>query len=99
MEFLVKGNIFGKCVLFNNLEDLDKVNLNNKVLVIEELNLNILPYLSKVNGIIVEKGSFLSHIFIFLREINIPVVKIKNATKIYSVNQLININFKKEKEK
>lgn len=90
MDILSNGKICGECIVINSKIP-ENINLNNKIIVIKEVTLDILPKLYFVKGIIVENGSVLSHVSIFLREIDIPMVKIKNATKIYKTGMTIDI--------
>lgn len=87
IEILINGKIEGIIKIINSEKDLK--NIKNKVIVIKEIPLEILPKLHQVKGIIVEKGSKLSHITIFLREIGIPMIKINDALKKYKDNEKI----------
>jgi phosphohistidine swiveling domain-containing protein len=87
IETLINGRIEGIIKIIKTEKDLK--NIKNKVIVIKEIPLEILPKLHQVKGIIVEKGSKLSHISIFLREIQIPMVKINGALKKYKDNEKV----------
>lgn len=90
MDILSNGKIYGECIVFD-LDSFDDKIITDKIIVIKEITLEILPKLYSVKGIIVENGSILSHTSIILREIGIPMVKIKNATKIYKTGEIIDI--------
>jgi phosphohistidine swiveling domain-containing protein len=87
IETLINGKIEGIIKIVKTEKDFK--NIKNKVIVIKEIPLEILPKLYQVKGIIVEKGSKLSHITIFLREIGIPMIKINDALKKYKDNEKI----------
>jgi len=89
MDFFINGKIEGIVKIIKSEKDLNTS--KNKIIVIKEVTLEILPKLHNVKGIIVEKGSKLSHITIFLREIGIPMVRIPNALKKYKDNEKINL--------
>lgn len=89
MEYLINGKIEGIIKIIKSEKDL--AFSKNKIIVIKEVTLKILPRLHNVKGIIVEKGSKLSHITIFLREIGIPMVRIPNALKKYKDKEKVNL--------
>ena len=90
VEVLSPGKIEGETIIILSKKDLDK-NISNKIIVSKEISLDMLSKMYVVKGIIVENGSVLSHVSIFLREIGIPMVKIKDATKIYKTGTIVNI--------
>lgn len=90
VEVLSPGKIEGETIIILSKKDLNK-NISNKIIVSKEISLDMLSKMYVVKGIIVENGSVLSHVSIFLREIGIPMVKIKDATKIYKTSTIVNI--------
>lgn len=91
IEVLSPGKINGEIIIINSKKDLKEKNISNKIIVIKEITLEDLTELYAVKGIIVENGSLLSHLFIFIREIRIPCIKQKDALKIYKNKQNIEI--------
>jgi rifampicin phosphotransferase len=87
---LASGKIKGEVIIISSKKDINK-DISGKVIVAKEITLEILPKMYDVKGVVVENGSILSHVSIFLREIGIPMVKIKNATKIYKTGEIIDI--------
>ena len=87
-----EGSIEGIILIVNSIEDISKINLNDKIIVTKRLDSQLLSYLFDVKGIIVEEGSLLSHVAIFLREASIPCKLIPDATKIYKQGDKIKID-------
>lgn len=90
IEVLALGKIEGEVIIILSKNDLNKT-ISGKVIIAKEITLDMLPKMYNVKGVIVENGSVLSHVSIFLREIGIPMVKIKNATKLYKTGTIINL--------
>ncbi|MDK2838695.1 phosphoenolpyruvate synthase [Thermosipho africanus Ob7] len=57
-------------------------NLENKILVVHEMTPDLLPYYSKIKGIISETGSVLCHGAILSREFEIPCVILPKAAQL-----------------
>ena len=91
IERLSPGRINGQVVTISSLEDLKQKEISEKIIVTKEITLEYLTELYDVKGIIVENGSLLSHIFIFIREIGVPCIKQENAQQIYHENQNVDI--------
>ncbi len=91
IEVLSTGKISGEVVIINSLKELKEKKISGKIIVTKELTLEFLTELYDVKGIIVENGSLLSHMSMFIREIGIPYIKQKNALQLYKENQKIEI--------
>jgi len=91
IEILSTGKISGQAVIINSLKDLKEKKISGKIIIAKEITLEYLTELYDVKAIIVENGSLLSHISIFIREIGIPYIKQENALQIYKENQEIEI--------
>ncbi len=86
-EFLNKKELQGEIVIYNS-----NIDISNKIVVVETTNPFMAPQLVNSIGLIVESGGLLSHTAIFARELNIPCVRIENATKLFKNGQKIEIN-------
>ena len=76
------GKVRGKAVVVHNLGELSKVK-KGEILVTHATNVNFVPVLKLVVGIVTEEGGILSHASIISRELKIPaVIGTKNATKV-----------------
>lgn len=65
----------------------------NEILVTHATNINFVPYLKKVSGIVTEEGGILSHASIISRELKIPcVIGTKNATQVIKTGDIIKID-------
>lgn len=91
VEILSNGKISGQVAIINSLEDLKQKEISGKIIVTKEITLEYLTELYDIKGIIVENGSLLSHIYIFIREIGVPCIKQENALQIYHENQNVDI--------
>lgn len=77
------GVVSGVAVVLNDASELDKVK-GGEILVTHATNVNFVPALKKVIGIVTEEGGILSHAAIISRELRIPcVIGTKMATKVF----------------
>ncbi len=83
-EVLSPGKIEGILYFIHSISDLKNIDITDKIIVIKELDVNTLLYLYGAKGVIIERGSFLSHVAIFLRESKIPCRIISNITNKYN---------------
>jgi len=90
MEILSEGKIEGEVILISSKDDLNK-DIKGKIIVSKKITLDMLHKLYNVKGIIVEEGTKLSHVALFIREINIPYVRIDSAMKKYKSGEIIKI--------
>jgi len=91
IEILSPGRIHGEVKIITSFEQLVKEDLSGKVVVIKEITPKESVYLYNANGIIVEQGCLLSHVAIFAREINLPCIKVENATSVYKEGMVVDI--------
>ena len=66
-----KGVASGFLKVINNIEDYDKINKGDIVLVKRKLDTSLIKKMSFINGLILN-GGILSHIVVIAREFNIP---------------------------
>ncbi|GEM_PF-1646248 len=91
IDILINGKITGVCVVIDSISDFNTKDIKNKIIVIKKITLDILPNFYDVKGIIVEEGTLLSHVSIFIREIGVPMVKIEDALKKYKDNDIVSL--------
>ncbi len=70
-------------------------NYDHKILVAKELTPLDAPYLLNVKGAIVENGSLLSHISLFMRENKKFLLKVKDVS-VLKDNLVVSIDFNKK---
>lgn len=63
------------------------------ILLIEEANPKYVPYLPRVDAVIIEKAGLISHLAILCREVGIPMIQISNATRYLKCGDIVLINF------
>lgn len=83
-QILSPGKIEGILYFIDSYNQLKNIDLSDKVIVIKKLDEKSLLYIYGVKGVIVEEGSFLSHVAIFLRESKIPCRIISNMVEKYN---------------
>lgn len=84
-------NCKGKIINYNPKKIID---YNNKILVAKELTPLDAVFLLNIKGAIIENGSLLSHISIFMRENNKFLLKVKDIS-VLKDNCNVYINFDK----
>ncbi len=87
------GEVTAEVVLVKNPKLNSPIDVNNKIIVAVSTDPGWVFLLSQAAGIIVERGSILSHTAIISRELGIPsIVGVKNATKLFQNKEIIHIN-------
>jgi phosphohistidine swiveling domain-containing protein len=94
-----KGSVKGPVVVIHNsfegISNMKKIT-EGCILVTENTNPDIVPYLGKVKAIVVEETGLLSHAAIVSREFNIPcVIGTKIATKIFKDGDIVEVDANK----
>jgi len=89
IKTISEGKIDGSAIIIESVDDIYKKDIVDKVVIIQKLDPKLLSHLFSVRGIILEEGSILSHVAIFLREVNIPCKIIPNAKKVYKQGEKI----------
>lgn len=86
------GIVRGRVVVVHSLQELGKVK-KGAILVTHATNVNFVPALKKVAGIITEEGGILSHAAIISRELRIPcVIGTKIATKVFKDGDIVEVD-------
>ncbi|MDP3742038.1 MAG: PEP-utilizing enzyme [Candidatus Micrarchaeota archaeon] len=89
------GKVKGIARVVHNLQELDKVKQGD-VLVTHTTNVNFLPVLKLVVGIVTEEGGILSHASVISRELKIPaVIGTKIATHVIKDGDEIEVDAEK----
>lgn len=91
-QILSPGKIEGILYFIKSFNELKNLDLSDKIIVVKRLDENSLLSIFGAKGVIVEEGSFLSHVSIFLRESNIPCRLISNITEKYNHLDIIKLN-------
>jgi pyruvate,water dikinase len=86
-----QGEVEGEVVVVNSPEDI--VDLNGKILVAERTDPGWTPLFALIKGVIIEKGSMLSHSAVIAREMGIPaVLGIQDITKILKTGDVVRLD-------
>jgi len=71
----------------------DNIELNGEIIVAERTDPGWVPLYPSASGLIIERGSVLSHSAIVARELGLPtIVGIKNLTKLVKDGQIIKMD-------
>ena len=86
------GMVEGMACVVRSLGELSKVT-EGSILVTHATNVNFVPVLRKVKGIVTEEGGILSHAAVISRELHIPaVIGTKVATQVIQDGDMIQID-------
>lgn len=86
------GIVEGMACVVHSLEELSKVT-EGSILVTHATNVNFVPVLRKVKGMVTEEGGILSHAAVISRELHIPaVIGTKVATQVIRDGDMIQID-------
>ena len=89
------GKVRGIAVVVHHVGELNKVK-KRMILVAHATNVNFVPALKLVSGIVTEEGGILSHASIISRELKIPaVIGTKHATKTFKDGEMIEVDANK----
>lgn len=89
------GKVRGIAVVVHDVGELNKVK-KGMILVAHATNVNFVPALKLVSGIVTEEGGILSHASIISRELKIPaVIGTKHATKTFKDGEMIEVDAEK----
>lgn len=89
--------IKGECVVIKNNQDLNDMDLDNKILVCEITTSRDVKYLKKIKALVVNNGGILCHSAIFSREFNIPcLMGCEIATKYFKTGDIIELDLGSE---
>jgi phosphohistidine swiveling domain-containing protein len=89
------GKVTGKTVVLKDASEIGKVT-GGEILVTHATNVNFVPALKKVIGIVTEEGGILSHAAIISRELRIPcVIGTKIATKAFIDGDMLELDAEK----
>lgn len=84
------GKVSGEVIEVDKVDE--KVDVTDKIIVATSTNADWTPLIKKCKGIIVERGSILSHTAIVTRELNKPSIIIKDAKNFFVDGDIVEIN-------